>query len=207
MLGMLLGMLVCLGLLLSKVLDDGSGWNFHGVWGRFLGKAGGSVSTSTSRLSSLLSLSLGLELSLLLDSTVDLESSLSDLLLSESAEGAHLVVIDNHLSESSLSVGLSLGGSNGGLSSLNLAGVLLLIDLGLLVLSIKQLLSDDRDEGFGFLDLLSGTDILRVEGGSFSQLNNFVFSGLKVLSNEFNICYGNSEVLLNGFVGLPDFVL
>lgn len=165
------------------------------------------MATSTSALSSLLSLSLGLKLSLLLDGTIDLESSLSDLLLAESAEGAHLVVVNNHLSESSLSVGLSLGGSNGGLSSLNLAGVLLLIDLSLLVLSIEELLSDDRNEGFGFLDLLSGTDILWVEGRSLSQLNNFIFSGLKVLSNEFNICYGNSEVLFNGFVSLPDFVL
>jgi len=68
-----------------------------------------SSSTSTSALSSLLGFSLGLQLDFLLDGSVNLESSLSDLLLSESASRAHLVVVDDHVSEVLLSVCLSLG--------------------------------------------------------------------------------------------------
>jgi hypothetical protein len=76
-----------------------------------------------------------------------------------------------------------------------------------LVISIEKLLSDDRDESFGFLDLLSGSDILWVKSGSLSELDNLVFGSLQVLSYELNISDGNSVVLLNALVSFPDFVL
>jgi hypothetical protein len=180
--------------------------DWSGDWGRFLSETSSS-STSTSALSSLLSFSLGLELGFLLDGSIDLESSLGNLLLSESACRAGLIVIDDHVSESFLSLSLSLSGSNGGFSGLGLSGVHLFSDLGLLVLGIKKLLSDNSDEGFSFLNLFLGSDILWVQGRSFSNLNNFIFGGLKVLSDQLNISDSNSEVLLNTLISFPYLML
>lgn len=69
------------------------------------------------------------------------------------------------------------------------------------------MLSEDRDEGGGFLDLLSGTNILRVKGGGLSDLDELVLGGLDVLSDELNVGDSDSVVLLDALVSLPELVL
>lgn len=80
-------------------------------------------------------------------------------------------------------------------------------NLDLLGFSIKELLSEDTDEGLGFGNLLSSSNVFWIQGRCLSNLDEFVFSSLDVLSYELNVSNSNSVVFLNALVSFPEFML
>ena len=69
------------------------------------------------------------------------------------------------------------------------------------------MLSEDTDEGLGFGNLLSGSNVFWIQGRCLSNLDEFVFSGLNILSYELNVSNSNSVVFLNALISLPEFML
>lgn len=100
---------------------------------------------------------------------VDLSSSLSDSLGTNSALTADLVVLPHHLSVRSLGGGLGLSSSDGDFSSLSLSHLLLLLHLDSLRLSISLLLSNDFSDSLSFFKLLFHADVLWVQGGGLDD--------------------------------------